>query len=185
MHPNEPLPPGVTITQEGAENLETKMEYEFGKQQDSRESRPYSGVTKELHIQFCHSGSYKGNYNQLAQNISDRYPNVMVSGTEYPTPPAKQILSKAVTFGQYGIMIMTIGGDWILRQLGITPPAIYHKIQEKKMIVVMAAMFIGGQLSNSLLTTGAFEVYLDEKLIFSKLAVGRMPSLQEIEDFIM
>jgi len=108
----------------------------------------------------------------------------MVSGSEYPTPPAKQMLAKAVTFGQYGIMIMSIGGEWIFRQLGMTPPAIYYRMQEKKMIVVMAAMFIGGQLSNSLLSTGAFEVYLDDKLIFSKLTVDRMPSPQEIEDFI-
>jgi len=108
----------------------------------------------------------------------------MISGSEHPIPPIKQLLSKLITYGQYAVVIMMIAGDWIFRQIGMAPPAIYYRMKEKQFIVIMACMFIGGQISNSLMSTGAFELYLDGNLIFSKLATGRMPSPQEIELFL-
>ena len=73
-------------------------------------------------------------------------------------------------------------GDWIFNKLGMTPPAIYNGLKEKKFIVIMGAMFIGNNLSNMLVSSGAFEVYLDNQIIFSKLATSRMPTPQEIEN---
>lgn len=43
------------------------------------------------------------------------------------------------------------------------------------MMYGIAAFFIGNQLHNVLLSTGAFEIYINEALVFSKIATGTMP----------
>lgn len=40
----------------------------------------------------------------------------------------------------------------------------------------MIIFFVGNMLYGGLIQTGAFEIYLNEKLIFSKIATGRLPS---------
>jgi selT/selW/selH-like putative selenoprotein len=40
--------------------------------------------------------------------------------------------------------------------------------------------FLGNNIQASLLSTGAFEMYLDGQLVYSKLATGGMPTLQII-----
>jgi len=81
-------------------------------------------------------------------------------------------------------MILMFGGDWIFSKIGIVPPAIYYRMKNNQMIVIIASMFIGNSISGSLLSTGAFEVYLDNKLIFSKLRSGLMPNIQDIDGFL-
>jgi predicted Rdx family selenoprotein len=43
------------------------------------------------------------------------------------------------------------------------------------MMYGIAAFFIGNQLHNALLSTGAFEIYINDVLAFSKIATGTMP----------
>jgi selT/selW/selH-like putative selenoprotein len=44
----------------------------------------------------------------------------------------------------------------------------------------MLAFFVGNMIANSLKQTGAFEVYYDGKLVWSKLQSGRAPDLHSI-----
>ena len=39
----------------------------------------------------------------------------------------------------------------------------------------MGAWFLGSQVSNGLISTGAFEIYVNDKLEYSKLNSGAMP----------
>lgn len=43
-----------------------------------------------------------------------------------------------------------------------------------------ASWFIGNVLNNALMSTGAFEIYYDGRLVFSKLAEGRLPTREEL-----
>ena len=39
-------------------------------------------------------------------------------------------------------------------------------------------------VQNTISSTGAFEVYMNDKLIFSKLKSGRLPTLEEMDNLI-
>ena len=41
----------------------------------------------------------------------------------------------------------------------------------------MAIFFLGNNIQTSLLTTGAFEVSVNDDLVFSKLQTGKMPTI--------
>jgi selT/selW/selH-like putative selenoprotein len=107
----------------------------------------------------------------------------MIEHAEYPPKPLNALLAKLLSYAQYAIMGLSFFGDWLFRQIGITPPALYNQLKEKKFVVIMVVMFLGNNIHNMLLSSGAFEVYLDNQLIFSKLATGRMPAPQELEAF--
>ena len=49
----------------------------------------------------------------------------------------------------------------------------------------MLAVYFGlNMLQNFVSSTGAFEVYVNENLIFSKLETGRLPSFDEIDQLL-
>ena len=54
-------------------------------------------------------------------------------------------------------------------------------MKEKKMFVLGFFFLFGNMLSGSLIKTGAFEIILNDKLIYSNLESGRsVPSVQDV-----
>jgi len=109
----------------------------------------------------------------------------MLSSSEYPPTPINSLIAKVLSYTQYAILIIMFFGDFIFTQLKITPPPIYHQMKEKRFMVVMIVMLLGNNIYNMLMSTGAFEVYIDNSIVFSKLTTGRMPTPQEIEALLM
>ncbi len=67
------------------------------------------------------------------------------------------------TFQMLG-MILTLGGEWIFRQIGKNPPHFVQWMGENK-YYTMIAFFIMRSVANQLMNTGAFEVYIDGDLV--------------------
>lgn len=55
------------------------------------------------------------------------------------------------------------------------------KLQENKWMYLMGSMFVCNTIKNGLTQTGAFEVYVNNNLVFSKLASGRIFQPEEIQ----
>ena len=47
-------------------------------------------------------------------------------------------------------------------------------MKEKSWMYMMGIFFFGNMFQNALLSTGAFEIYVDDKEVFSKLKSGKM-----------
>jgi selT/selW/selH-like putative selenoprotein len=77
-----------------------------------------------------------------------------------------------------GIGLM-LGGTIIFDQLGIPVPEIVQNMNNNKPVAFMV-LFVMNSLANSLIATGAFEIYVNEDLIFSKLQTGRFPNGDEL-----
>ncbi len=67
------------------------------------------------------------------------------------------------TFQMLG-MVLTLGGEWIFRQIGKNPPHFVQRMGENK-YYAMGAFFILRSMANQLVNTGAFEVYIDGDLV--------------------
>ena len=91
--------------------------------------------------------------------------------------PTKSAISKGLTFVQYGLIALLIFGQR-LPQVANHP--IFVRVQQNKWMYMIGAYFLFNTLHKSLSQSGAFEVYLDDKLLFSKLAEGRLPTFPEI-----
>jgi selT/selW/selH-like putative selenoprotein len=119
----------------------------------------------------------------LQKAINAQFPEVKVVGGNYPPSSTNQMLSHLVFGLQIAGFAFMFFGEFLCRQLGIAVPPIYYQLQEKKMFVLFGLFFVGNSLSNSLLSTGAFEVTVHEdspelpgRLLWSKLATGNVPT---------
>lgn len=111
---------------------------------------------------------------QVQQYLEQHLDDVLVTLGNYPPSPAQLKLSKLVSALQYTVIGTVLLVDWLY-------PGIPQSFREKKMMIVMGAWFLGNTIHNGLTSTGAFEVFVDDVLVFSKLQSGRMPqNMQEI-----
>jgi selT/selW/selH-like putative selenoprotein len=141
----------------------------------------FTDTVKILSVQYCTSWSYRQNYEQLAQYLSRKYPTLIFEGSEYPVDPIKALLSKVVGLIQYGLYAILFAGQFIFNKLGMPPPAFYYRLTQNKVLSFFIIMLVGSNIQSLLTKTGAFEIYLNNSLIFSKLRTGEMPSLEGID----
>lgn len=56
----------------------------------------------------------------------------------------------------------------------------FNYIENKKWILFIFTILIGNIISNSIKATNAFEVYINDKLLWSKLKSGSVPDINNI-----
>lgn len=117
---------------------------------------------------------------QVNQLIRQHFPGTEVVGSNYPPYALNVALSKVVSFATMGAVATAIFGDKIFEMLGMPTPELAAQMQQNKMGSCMGAWFLGNILHTNLLNTGAFEIYYDGKLVFSKLKENRLPNIPEI-----
>ncbi|GIL45255.1 hypothetical protein Vafri_2558 [Volvox africanus] len=123
----------------------------------------------------------RGAFAQVHQLARTRFSGIEVHGTPYPLPAWKRPIVTATQAIQMTALAFCMSGDYFFRQLDIQPPAWYmQNVMANRFGSAMGVWFVGNMLITNLQNTGAFEVYFDGKLIFSKLAEGRMPVVQEL-----
>ncbi|KAF6264760.1 hypothetical protein COO60DRAFT_1482516 [Scenedesmus sp. NREL 46B-D3] len=124
----------------------------------------------------------KGAFMQAQQLLQQRFLGMEVVGSTYPVPATKQALAQGLGLVQMGGFGFVIFGEKLFEFMGCAaPPELYvQHVAGNKFGVGVGIWFVGNFLQNQLLSTGAFEVYYDGTLVFSKLAQGRMPAVEEL-----
>ena len=102
-----------------------------------------------------------------------------MSGGNYPPPTWAAVLAQAAGMFQMLGIVLAFFGDALFRLVGVPTPAWYAALQENKLMVV-GGLFLFNSVAQNMCATGAFEISLNGKPVFSKLSSGRMPSVQEI-----
>jgi len=164
-------------TKKKEQQFETQASY-------TRDTDPFQRTMNTLHVSYCTSWSYKSNFEQLKNYLTARYPALYITGSEYPLTPSKALLSKLLTVVQYALYALLFFGQQIFDKLGMPPPAIYHRLTQNKAISFIMIMMVMGNINSMLTSSGAFEIELNDNLIFSKIRTGRMPDVQEIENIL-
>lgn len=125
-------------------------------------------------------------FEEYATAIQQRYPQIHITGGNYPPGPAKQMIAQVISTLKWIILGTIIFGEKIQlwSMLGIAPPAAYTWTQENKIVSCIATFFLSNGLENALIQTGAFEVELNGMPIWSKLKAGRIPQGNELFEII-
>eukprot|EP00882_Tetradesmus_deserticola_P002320 GHRQ01002477.1.p1 GENE.GHRQ01002477.1~~GHRQ01002477.1.p1 ORF type:complete len:140 (+),score=54.14 GHRQ01002477.1:255-674(+) len=124
----------------------------------------------------------KGAFMQAKQLLQQRFSGMEVVGSTYPVPATKQALAQGLGLAQMVGFGFVIFGDKLFQFMGYAaPPELYvQHVAGNRVGVGVGIWFLGNFLQNQLLSTGAFEVFYDGTLVFSKLAQGRMPVVEEL-----
>mmetsp|Transcript_10169 Transcript_10169/g.9109 ORF Transcript_10169/g.9109 Transcript_10169/m.9109 type:complete len:138 (-) Transcript_10169:71-484(-) len=128
----------------------------------------------------------KNYFLQVKDFIEGNYPsyNWYITGFNYPPSPLSILISQVATIIWIVGIILLLCGDLIFRTLNIPMPKIIQDINNNK-VFCFGVLFIINSLGNSQLATGAFEMYLNDELIYSKLATGRLPSGEEVLNLLV
>ncbi|MCL7025951.1 hypothetical protein MKW94_022273 [Papaver nudicaule] len=143
------------------------------------------GYGNTITINFCSSCSYRGNAVTMSKMLETSFPGIEVILENYPAPLPKRLLSKVVPVFQVGVMGIVMAGEQIFPRLGfVTPPAFYFTMRQNRFGTIATAWLLGNALQSFLQSSGAFEVILNDELIFSKLKEKRFPSEFELKDIV-
>lgn len=72
----------------------------------------------------------------------------------------------------------------IFALIGMAQPMFWQWAIENKLFAIMMTFFFGNMLEAQLMSSGAFEIILNDMPIWSKLATGRIPSPTELFQII-
>lgn len=101
-------------------------------------------------------------FEQYSQALAQELPHLKLEGQNYPPPYICSVLSNVLFVVRMLLIGLILGGPGVLQGMGIQqPPAIYMWTQENKFTSIILLFLIGGQIEGHLLSTGAFEIYLN------------------------
>ncbi|RYG63541.1 SelT/SelW/SelH family protein [archaeon] len=118
-------------------------------------------------------------FQDVKRFVESKYPSVHVSGGLYPPPIHARIFATIMGYVWTIGIVLIVGGQQIFKILGIPEPEFVSWIARNKGNSFLA-LFVLNTVSHSMLATGAFELYLDEAPVFSKLTYGRVPTAEDI-----
>jgi len=121
--------------------------------------------------------------NQYAHLIRQRYGDneIKIDVANHPVPHFKQTLSSIFSALKFAFILCTLMNLDPAPFIGLTePPSILLWAWENKGYACMMAFFLGNAIENTLVSTGAFEIYLEDQRLWSKLETGRIPSQGEL-----
>ena len=123
-------------------------------------------------------------YENLKNEIMGNFTNFDVEEKEYPLPANKKFFSKITFFTQMGISLLIFSGQKLKDKLPMVPPSIFDTIEKNKWFVVISNFLFHQWLNKYLSTTGAFEIYFKDKIIYSKLNSNKLPKERDIHSEI-
>mmetsp|Transcript_28416 Transcript_28416/g.43723 ORF Transcript_28416/g.43723 Transcript_28416/m.43723 type:complete len:141 (+) Transcript_28416:272-694(+) len=125
------------------------------------------------------------NYLQAKEFLERKFPDLEgnVTGAHHPGPTwiplAAQLLSLLQVLG----LVVAFMGDGVWRLVNVqAPPRWYYSLKENGMLVLMTLFFVLPSALQTFQATGAFEIFLNDAEIFSKLQSGRFPMAQDLTD---
>ncbi|KAF5200215.1 Selt-like protein [Thalictrum thalictroides] len=143
------------------------------------------GYGNTVNINFCSSCSYRGNAETIKKMLETSFPGIDVILANYPPPLPKRLLSKVVPVFQIGVIGIVMGGEQIFPRLGyMTPPPWYYSMRQNRFGTIATAWLLGNVMQSYLQSSGAFEVYFNDELVFSKLKEKRFPGELELRDLL-
>ncbi|KAL7505948.1 hypothetical protein ACHAXN_003325 [Cyclotella atomus] len=127
----------------------------------------------------------RANFLRLKELLRSEFPGQWsgIEGANYPVPEWTKLAGNIISALQMFVMVLVLVGDSIWTYIpGFSrgPPEIYYKMKENPAFVLIVVFLVIPSYVQSFANSGAFEVFLDDKLIYSKLETGRMPNVVEI-----
>uniref|UniRef100_A0A8C6DYI4 Selenoprotein T n=1 Tax=Moschus moschiferus TaxID=68415 RepID=A0A8C6DYI4_MOSMO len=132
-----------------------------------------------LKFQICVSG-YRRVFEEYMRVISQRYPDIRIEGENYlPQPIYRHIASFLSVFKLVLIGLIIVGKD-PFAFFRMQAPSIWQWGQENKVYACMMVFFLSNMIENQCMSTGAFEITLNDVPVWSKLESGHLPSMQQL-----
>ncbi|VDK53619.1 unnamed protein product [Anisakis simplex] len=133
---------------------------------------------------FCVSCGYRQAFDEFSKMIHEKYPSMQIDGANYSPVAWKSIIAQFVGLSKIAIIVLIVMGRDPFQSIGQPTPTIFAWALNNKLSSCMMIFLLSNAVESSMMSTGAFEIYLGDELIWSKLESGRVPSPTELIQII-
>lgn len=118
-------------------------------------------------------------FEQFSQLVRTHYPNMEVVGENYPPPPMRAFAARILSYIKMAVLLCLLLGQNPFTFLNIPTPAAYSWALQNKMYACLMIFFFTNSFESYLISTGAFEISVNDIPLWSKLQTGRLPAANE------
>lgn len=133
---------------------------------------------------YCYSCGYRKAFDEYANILNEKYPQINIKGANYDPPGCYYYLSKIMVVAKILAIIIIVSSFDIWAYFGQLAPVWYRWCIDNKIYACMMIFFLGNMFESQLISSGAFEISFNDIPVWSKLETGRIPSPQELFQII-
>ncbi|CAL2045043.1 unnamed protein product [Caenorhabditis brenneri] len=137
-----------------------------------------------LKFLFCVSCGYKQAFMQFSDLANEKYPDILIDGDNFAPALWKTYLAQAIGIVKSVLLIIIMTGTNPFETLGFGYPQLLQRAHNNKLSFGMLLYLLANMIESCLLSTGAFEIFLNGEQIWSKIETGRVPSPEEFIQLI-
>lgn len=119
-------------------------------------------------------------FQEYSRSISQLYPDIRIQGENYPPTPFNRCVGNLISYLKLLAILLVVSGQNPFVLLGLDTPRAWTWSQDNKIFSCLMAFFFCNMMETHFLSTGAFEVTLNDVPVWSKLQSGYVPNIQEI-----
>ncbi|KAL6479306.1 hypothetical protein MHYP_G00127390 [Metynnis hypsauchen] len=123
---------------------------------------------------------YKRVFEEYTRVLTQRYPDIRIQGENYLPQPIYRHIASFMSVFKLAIIGLIIVGKDPFALFGVESPRIWAWGQENKVYACMMVFFLSNMIENQCMSTGAFEISLNDVPVWSKLESGHLPSMQQL-----
>jgi len=116
---------------------------------------------------------------ELQHELRMQFPNLQSQGMNHPPTDQNALIAQLIGYAQMAGFGVLFFGSFIFQALKMPEPSLVKSMGENKMNS-FCMIFMMGFMSTQLMATGAFEVYYNGNVVYSKLDTGKIPHVQDI-----
>nr|SVE84514.1 EOG090X0DP2 [Daphnia pulex] len=128
--------------------------------------------------------SYRKVFEQYAVILQQKYPSLAIEGENHPPPYLNQKIASILGILKILLILVVVSGTNIFEHLGVQTPSVWEWTQQNKFYACLMTFFLCNAVEGQLISTGAFEITLNDVPLWSKLETGRVPQPPELFQMI-
>ena len=123
------------------------------------------------------------NYLRVKAYLEQKMPDLLIDGMHHSPGATKELIAHiAGIVWTFGLLIMFFGGT-IFGMVGMAPPFWFKYIKDNQMPFAVG-LFLMNNVAQGLMSTGAFEIYVNGELFHSKLETGAFPTQAALDQLV-
>ncbi|OQR98392.1 hypothetical protein THRCLA_06729 [Thraustotheca clavata] len=131
------------------------------------------------------SVSFPTQFSRLEGGIERHFPQLDIVGEDYPLPPTKLQWTRIIFALQAVLTVFIMAGDWLMNAIGFPMSEAFLETFIKYRFVALPMVMVFSPVRQILSNTGAFEVYINDKLVHSSLDSGRSISFENLKAILV
>ncbi|XP_034251787.1 thioredoxin reductase-like selenoprotein T homolog CG3887 [Thrips palmi] len=147
----------------------------------------FKNVGPTLKFLYCYSCGYRKVFDDYVTIIQQKYPQISVHGSNYDPPGVSLQFARFLSIAKMVIIFAIMTGSNPFQFLGhgnAAPPNWWVWCVENKLYSCLMCFFLTNAIEGQMMSTGAFEITLDDMPVWSKIETGRIPQPPELFQII-